>query len=162
MYAEEYLSQDDFNEEFIDVDISVSSEDDIDMYNKKMVSVYNKTQDANYKKYKFFFKDNLNALPNEIEIKKNKPYFSVESYSTNINSNSKIRNAITGMRMDKRMGSKNEDIYFSVMDTLDTSKEPRKLYYNSPEEYERHFKVILPQSVKNDWYERRITKRYTK
>ena len=76
-----------------------------------------------------------------------------------MNCNSRIRNAITGIRMDERAGSKHENMYFSVMDTLDTSKDPRKLYYNNPEEYERHFKVFLPETVKNAWYERKIAMR---
>jgi len=158
MYAEEYLPQDDFyNEELGDMDISVSSEEDIDAVKMKMLSMFNKKLDTGYRKYKFHFKNNKYAVLNENE--KNKMYYNVESYSTNMNCNSRIRNAITGIRMDERAGSKQETIYFSVMDTLDTSKEPRKLYYNNPEEYERHFKVFLPESVKNAWYERKIAMR---
>ena len=74
----------------------------------------------------------------------------------------KIRNATTGIREDERVGSKYEDLYFVVKDTAlytktETNNEPRKLFYRTPEEFERHMRVTLPQSVKETWYNKQKT-----
>lgn len=156
MYAEEYLPQDDvYMNDMEEISVSVNSEEDSDIIQMKLINHFKKTEDVGYKKYKFFLSNNKQA--GLLEMDKKVPYYKVESYSTILNCNARIRHAITGFMTHDRAGSKDELKYFSVMDTLSTSKEPRKLYYNSPEEYERHFKVNVNQSVKNDWYERKIT-----
>ena len=79
------------------------------------------------------------------EIKK------IETYSTDVLRNGYIRHATDGIRCPHRAGSRYEDLYFRVMDVSSDSKEPRKLFYYSPEEFERHEYMTVPQSIKEDW-----------
>lgn len=65
-----------------------------------------------------------------------------------------IRNAVTGMRqVGYKVGSRDEDLFFTV--TIATgengTREPHFLYYDDPEQWERHFQTYLPTSTKEDW-----------
>ena len=160
MYQEEYLPQDDVyqNSEIDEVSVSVESDDDTEIIQFKQYTQLKKTNDPGYKKYKFMItSENQRQEDLDNEKQEQKRYFNVESYSTVMDPSVKIRHAITGFRTVHCVGSREDDLYFSVMDTL--SESSRKLYYNSPEEYERHFRINLPQSVKDLWYERKIMKR---
>lgn len=156
MYNEEYLPQDDVyqNSELDDVTVSVESDDDTEIIQFKQYTQLKKSNDPGYKKYKFELTSENS--PNEVEADlENRPrYFNVESYSTVRDPNARIRHSITGFRTPHQVSSKEDDLYFSVVDTL--SENGRKLYYNSPEEFERHFRMNLPQSVKDAWYEKKI------
>jgi hypothetical protein len=79
------------------------------------------------------------------EIKK------IETYSTPHLCNAYIRHAVDGVKCPHRAGSKYEDLYFIVTDTTTCSQDPRRLYFFSPEEYERHFFTTVSQSIKEDW-----------
>lgn len=87
------------------------------------------------------------------------PKQKIELYSTPQNTYKLIRHAITGIRMEYYVGSKYEDLYFVVVDTLGNPRFPtenaRRLYYNSPEEFERHQQMTLSQSIKEDWLYKR-------
>lgn len=89
--------------------------------------------------------------------------YKIESYSTPLLSNGFIRHASSGMYLEHRVGSKYSDLYFIVADgTAPPSKdylEPRKLYYNSPEEFERHRLVRVPQPIKEAWNEKQMKAR---
>jgi hypothetical protein len=66
-----------------------------------------------------------------------------------------IRNASSGVCESYRVGSKYEDLFFSVKDTgLYTGNIPRKLFYRNPEEYERHQFQVLSKEVKTAWHEK--------
>lgn len=70
---------------------------------------------------------------------------------------SSIRNAITGIYNYKhKVGTFDQDLYFSVViATGETdNKEPIILYYDSPEQYEKHFFVDLDKETKNKWSEK--------
>lgn len=75
----------------------------------------------------------------------------IETYSTPHLSNAWIRHAVDGVKCPHRAGSKYEDLYFIVTDTTTCSEDPRRLYFYSPEEYERHFFTTLSQGIKEDW-----------
>jgi len=82
----------------------------------------------------------------------------VEFFPTSMVPNSHIKNAITGAYQGTdgqffRVGSKDEDLFFSVI--LATGElgqgGPPTLFYDSPEQYERHFFTKVPKEMKNVW-----------
>jgi hypothetical protein len=152
MYQEEYLPQENvFHQDIDNLSVSVSSYDDSTMIHHKIDNKYRKLSDSGYKKYKLSLTRKSNNSREQTVI------YRVESFATNNVPGALIRHAKSGLKTNHRVGSSDADLYFSVMDLLDNSG--RKLYYNTPEEYEIHFKVTLPLSVKNAWYEKKINKR---
>jgi hypothetical protein len=147
MYQEEYLPQDnayDFDTQDEEISISVSSDDDSKIIVSKFNTQQKKQADPGYLKQK---------ITVDGEIKK------VESFSTKLNCNSKIRHAISGHRTPDYVGSRYESKYFAVTDTTGPkANEPRRLYYNSPEEFERHYfhTMKVPREVKNAWHKRNL------
>lgn len=80
----------------------------------------------------------------------------IELYGTKLNIGSYIRCPITGIRLDDKVGSLQENNYFKVnMSSITNGDENMSFFYNTPEEFERHHLVILPQYIKNDWYEKK-------
>ena len=77
----------------------------------------------------------------------------VEYYVSSHIPGTHIRDAITGARIQHhRIGQSCEDLYFKVAyadnnctSSIDT------LFYDSPEQYERHMKINLSQNTKNAW-----------
>jgi hypothetical protein len=74
---------------------------------------------------------------------------------------SRIRNAVTGRFTVHRVGTWQEYMYFTVVVATghakargDTKGDPLVLYYDSPEEYEKHFGLELDKTMKREWYER--------
>jgi len=67
-----------------------------------------------------------------------------------------IRKATTGDIVDKafQVGSGVEDLFFVVNDSTGRNKgrEPMKLFYDSPEQFENHQFCILSQDVKRKWH----------
>ena len=147
MYQEEYLPQDnayDFDAQDEEISISVSSDDDSKIIVSKFNTQQKKQADPWYLKQKVVV---------DGEIKK------IESFATMLNCNSKIRHAISGHRTPHYVGTKHESKYFSVTDTTGPkANEPRRLYYNTPEEFERHYfhTVNVPTEVKNVWRKRNM------
>lgn len=69
----------------------------------------------------------------------------------------KIRHAVDGYYYEDRVGTYEENNYFSVVIATGESKNKDVrivLYYNSPEEYERHFFETLDNKVKMHWRSR--------
>lgn len=67
-----------------------------------------------------------------------------------------IRNAATGVHYNCRVGTEDEDFFFSVLLSTGESagKYPPLLFYDCPEEYERHMDIRLPETMKNRWREK--------
>lgn len=146
MYADEYLPDDAVfeDETYVSID-ETSSMDTLDRNKKKRHELY-KRSDSDY----YSFKINRYNEDGEQFIQK------VEVYSTP--NNGYIRNASSGVRESHRVGSKYENLYFRVKDVgfytkYDSNKEPRKLFYRNPEEFERHQSVKVSQEIKKTWYE---------
>jgi membrane-associated HD superfamily phosphohydrolase len=78
---------------------------------------------------------------------------SVEFYETSSTPGNKIRNAITGGYEEKmRVGSKYENLFFKVkIATGETGKDGGSLYFDTPEQYERHFHTTVSQPEKEVW-----------
>ena len=69
-----------------------------------------------------------------------------------------IRNACTGIKIaGYKVGSVDEDFLFSVIiscSEIPGRREPLVLFYDSPEQYERHLFSIIQQHEKREWVEK--------
>lgn len=85
----------------------------------------------------------------------------VEFFYTNPTPNSFIKHAMSGMIQSVdgrifRVGTKDEDLFFGViLATGETSGGAPVLFYDNPEQYERHFFIKVPQNIKDRWMEKR-------
>lgn len=78
----------------------------------------------------------------------------IEFYDTNISMGSTIRNAVTGdYQKGHNTGSFKENLFFKVIHTCaeNKNKEPKILFYDSPEQWEKHFRLTCPNDVKTKW-----------
>jgi hypothetical protein len=74
---------------------------------------------------------------------------------------SRIRHAVDGYFFEHRVGTHQENNYFSViiatgeLNHNETNRDTRiVLYYNSPEEYERHLFETVSKATKDQWRSR--------
>lgn len=84
----------------------------------------------------------------------------VECFATQVYKT--IRNACTGVYTKHRVGSKEQDLYFTVTDLSGRGRKlniPKHLYYDSPEEYERHQCTQVSQETKEKWYVKNLRAR---
>ena len=80
-------------------------------------------------------------------------------FETNF-SNTFAMNAITNTPYKVRFGSKDEDSLFSVIiATGETGQTPLILFYDTPEQYERHFFVNLSPKTKQCWHKKTMKHR---
>jgi hypothetical protein len=152
MYTEEYLPDDTVFDDYMDISIETSTVDSAKIERKKIQEL-NRLNDPDY----YFFKRYEETHENTLKSTR------VRIFSSPMNGY--IRNAPTGIREEYRVGSKYEDLFFVVKDTVckylsvkETGHKPEgqngKLFYRSPEEFERHLKLQVPTSVKEDWNEK--------
>jgi hypothetical protein len=82
-------------------------------------------------------------------------YVTIENFGTGLHG-SRIRNAVTGAYYDSIVGTADEDLFFKVVDSTGHKgrKEPLMLYYDSPEQYERHHYTSVSHNVKQNWIKR--------
>jgi hypothetical protein len=93
----------------------------------------------------------------KLKTGRNKP--SITGFSTSYHPGSTIRNASTGYfesdYMGKpiyRVGNIDEDLFFRVSLSVNgTGSETRKLFYDNPEQYERHFRATISNEIKEKW-----------
>jgi hypothetical protein len=83
----------------------------------------------------------------------------IEFYSTVLTPGNYIRNAITGTRFKEyRVGSSDEYLFFKVTNCAVSNRkcgEPLTLFYDSPEQWEKHFRCEISQEEKLKWQGRR-------
>jgi len=85
--------------------------------------------------------------------------FTLEYYETSMHPETRIRNAVTGNRyrddhpkMKYLVGSRQEDVFFKVtISNGENGNNPIHLYYDSPEQFEKHQKTIVSQPTKEKW-----------
>jgi hypothetical protein len=103
-------------------------------------------------------------------MKKPRGHFILEFYETSPMNDTRIRNAVTGIlyrddhpKCKYLVGSVQEDVFFKVHVStgemeLSSSRDNKKntvlLFYDSPEQFERHQKMTVAQSVKEKWQEK--------
>lgn len=78
----------------------------------------------------------------------------IESYGS-AGMGSYIRNAVSGHRTSFIVGSKDEDLFFTVIDARGLLKgQPQFLFYDSPEQYENHSFNKLSRETKEQWHKK--------
>jgi len=84
----------------------------------------------------------------------------IEFYETPCVVGAVIRNPITGIRMyGHKVGSRDEDLYFKVVfsghpPAKNGTHNPCFLYYESPEQWEKHHSTLCPESIRDAWREK--------
>lgn len=85
----------------------------------------------------------------------------VDFFPTNPIPNSYIKHAMNGTIQTAdgrafRSGTKDEDLFFStILATGEISNGAPILFYDNPEQYERHFFTTVHQKIKDKWLEKR-------
>jgi hypothetical protein len=100
----------------------------------------------------------------EIRIKKKKweivpgekKHFIIRCYGSALFG--KIRNATDGSYYNMRVGEKDEEQLFKVIvsDGRMGRRDPLMLYYDTPEQYERHRRTTVLPETKEKWYKRQL------
>lgn len=98
---------------------------------------------ANSRKINRVFEDTEDSKRHIIKGKNKKNVVIFSSGS----SGSKIRNAMSGAYTNDIVGSAVEDLYYRV--SYAVGSENKKLYYDSPEQYEKHFGCDIDKDVSN-------------
>ena len=81
-------------------------------------------------------------------------------YFTDSNPGSTIRNAVTGIyESGNKFGSVNEDLFFKVGQSSCFATGHHILFYDSPEQYEKHFRVTVHDDIKSKWSEKSMHRR---
>ncbi len=71
---------------------------------------------------------------------------------------SQIRNAVTGAYTKDFVGSVDEDHYFSfILATGESPKGPLTLFFDSPEQCERHLHAEFGKQIKTKWQNKRLS-----
>lgn len=89
----------------------------------------------------------------------------IEGYSSSNTPGATIRNAVTGIYETNFInstrhvvGSIDEDLYFKVIMVLD-GPEPRTLFYENIDQYERHFNTTVNNDTARKWHEKNYAAR---
>ncbi len=123
--------------------------------------------EANKNKVKTRFGESYKNDKHYFKIKGNKKGIpSITGFSTSVLPGATIRNGVTGYLecdyMGKpiyKVGSLNEELFFKANVSVNgITGEPRILFYDSPEQYERHFRTTLSDETKNIWREKYKTR----
>lgn len=81
-------------------------------------------------------------------------------FHTDSNPGSTIRNAVTGQyETGYKFGSVNQDLFFKVGQASPTGSVMHMLFYDSPEQYEKHFHTTLHADIKSKWSEKSTHRR---
>ena len=132
MYNEEYFNESD------ETNTTISNSDSSTMnsikYEKNRINKEFKRLDKGYRKIKKNISRNT----------------TIELYYTSIMPDSNIRNAISGERTKLRVGRKlEESLFFSVcFSTGELAHGPYILFYNSPEQYEKHQNINGTKNIR--------------
>jgi hypothetical protein len=99
-----------------------------------------------------------------MEIDGGKKKVSVEIYRTPVHPGATIRNAMTGLfETGEKVGTSDEDHYFSViLATGETGQNSAVLFYDSPQQYERHFGCKLSTDIKSKWANKNLAARLSR
>jgi hypothetical protein len=92
----------------------------------------------------------------KLKIEKDGKNIAVEVYTTGYTPGTTIRDAVTGSYYrGLNVGSKHEDQFFKVkILNKEMGREAGNLFFFTPDEFERHYKTTLKQSLKDKWEER--------
>jgi len=149
----------DEGETYIDDSIPGSDSPEYHEYNNYYDETSDKSIDNSFRRQKHgaklaakFEDKGFNRISRSLKGKNQNVF--VEYYETSSNPHVYIRDAISGaVRVPYRTGTIDEDLFFSVR--LATGEGRTRggsnLFYDSPEQYERHFQVELSRELKDKW-----------
>jgi hypothetical protein len=113
------------------------------------------TIDSQKKKYRKMWDDakKVDKGFHKIKRKHNFKTIEIEVYTTTNMPGRMIRDAITGSKYSQyRVGSLNEHQFFKIrLSTGELGNDGSCLYFDSPEQYERHMKCEVSQTIKEKW-----------
>jgi hypothetical protein len=158
-------------DQYIDDSISGSDAPEYHEYNKYYDETSEKSIDNSFRQHKYgaklaakFDDKGFNRIRRSSKGKNQNVF--IDYYETSSNPNVYIRDAISGaVNAPYRTGTIDEDMFFSVR--LATGEGRTRggsnLFYDSPEQYERHFQVELSRELKEQWRVRamKARERYT-
>ena len=134
-----YYSTTDFNNDNYSYDSSVS--DTSETRKQKKILEDMKRLDPNY--FILYRKSNLSKKTRRKKI---------ELYQSSYRQNALIRNAVTGFYEKYKVGKNESNLLFKViLATGETGPNPPHLYFDSPEQYEYHFNMVVSDIVKLNW-----------
>jgi hypothetical protein len=85
-------------------------------------------------------------------------FVDVEFYSTSATPGVPIRDAITGAKnTEDRVGSRKEDLFFKT--NWSVGQETHLLFFDSPEQFERHMRTTVLEATKQKWMEKCVAAR---
>ncbi len=140
------MSEDDINQTYMNDDYSVASESTVKSEHavaaKRKQRDYMDAYKLNDKSYHKVKRNNAMGVNEKVGI-----------YSTNLTPGTLIRDAITGgITQHHRIGSVYADLYFKVVyATGEFGSETKSMYFDCPEQYERHLNTTISQEVKKKW-----------
>ena len=130
------------------------------------VSVSTSGGDSEYKRLRKIQEDykKLDKGYSKIKRKIDGKRVSVEIYSTPTHPGATIRNAVTGIyESGNLVGSLDEDNFFTVaFATGETGQNTPMLFYDSPQQYERHFGCQVSAEIKSKWAHKNLAARLRK
>ena len=90
-----------------------------------------------------------------------KQFIKIGYYMTNRCPGASIRNAVSGLyESNHKVGSIDEDLFFKVaMCTGENKTSTNMLFYDSPEQYERHFMCSISTATKDRWNDKSMAAR---
>jgi hypothetical protein len=96
---------------------------------------------------------NLDTGLHKVKRRIDNKIIKIEYYHSNITPGSYIRNAITGNYTDYKVGTRAECLFFKVTNATadEKNKQPYNMFFESPSQYERHFKTTVSQDIKEVW-----------
>jgi hypothetical protein len=149
-YKEEYSYAENMDDDLLDEGIMV--------YNPKGDHVDDdssfSTVSTNRKKRRKLFEDlkKVDKGYHKLERRDGFKKFSIEVYSSVMTPGSMIRDAVTGYKhSEHRIGTLNEHLYFKVKIATGEMPDAGSLFFDSPEQFERHFKTEVNQQIKEQW-----------
>lgn len=134
-----------------------SNKNDVEQQANKLLDNINSSSSSNYVSYYVEIPKEERQRDHTGRIKKVRK---VELYGSG-DMGTRIRNAVTGQMTEHIVGTEDEYNYWSVCDCrgVNGKQTSLMLFYDSPEQYERHMRLQLPQNVKEEWLNRVLEKR---
>jgi hypothetical protein len=85
----------------------------------------------------------------------NRSKVKIPYYHTSYYPGSTIRNAMTGIyQTPHSVGKPNQDLYFKVVHPVAGPGDSHQLFYDSPEQFEGHFRCTVTDQVRQKWTDR--------
>uniref|UniRef100_A0A6C0JK89 Uncharacterized protein n=1 Tax=viral metagenome TaxID=1070528 RepID=A0A6C0JK89_9ZZZZ len=141
------------DEEYDYLNITARSIDDLGGDDESTVDTYRKNQRRLYEDSK-----KVDRGYHRIKLVRDGKPSAIEFYSTNMVPGTMIRDAVTGSKYNQfRVGTLNEHQFFKVTNaTGQFGRDSVTMFYDSPEQFERHMKTDVETDIKSRWADKCI------